>query len=150
MILTKLTREDALVILDMGKTFHGESQFAHEPFNAEKCWGLLDSTVTHPTRRFIAYDSEFKGFIIMGINEHFFSSAKKAEDFCLYIDPEFRGGRLVLRLLEAAEKWCKENGAIDMTINHNTGINTERAPQLFNKLGFDMKGYIFTKELEHV
>ena len=150
MIKTELNREDALVILEMGQQFHKESQFADEPFNADKCWALLDSTVIHPDRRFIAYDSEFKGFIIMGINEHFFSPVKKAEDFCLYIAPEHRGGRLVLKLLDAAKKWCKDNGAIDMTIYHNTGINMERAPELFNKLGFDMKGYIFTKELEHV
>ncbi len=150
MIKTQLNREDALRILEMGKTFHQESQFKDEPFDAEKCWMLLDSTTRYPDKRFIAYDDEFHGFIIMGINEHFFSPVKKAEDFCLYIDPEHRGGSLAPRLIKAAEDWSKANGAVDITIYHNTGINTEKAKGFFNKSGYDTAGYIFTKELNHV
>lgn len=150
MIKTQLTREDALRILEMGKIFHQESQFKDEPFNAEKCWTLLDSTLRYPDQRFIAYDDQFRGFIIMGINEHFFSPVKKAEDFCLYIDPEHRGGSLAPRLIQAAEEWATSKGAIDMTIYHNTGINMEKAQGFFNRSGYETKGYIFTKELKHV
>lgn len=150
MIKTQLTREDALVILDMGRTFHQESHFSDEPFDAEKCWALLDSTIRHPTKRFIAYDDSFRGFIIMGINEHYFSNVKRAEDFCLYIAPEHRGGPLVLRLVQAAEEWSHQNGASSMTIYHNTGIQTDKAPRLFDRLGYGMEGYIFTKEFNRV
>lgn len=125
-----------------------ESQFKDEPFNDEKCWALLESTLTHPTLRFIAYDSEFRGFILMQMTEHYFSDVKKASDFALFIVPEARGGSLVVRLIDAATEWSRENGAKDITIYHNTGINTDKAPQLFNKLGFDMDGYIFKKDIQ--
>lgn len=147
MIKTNLTREDALVILELGKRLHQESHFSDEPYDNERCWAVLDSTVRFPTKRFIAYDDQFRGFIIMGINEHYFSGAKRSEDFALYIAPEHRGGSLVLRLVHAAEDWSRANGAASMTIYHNTGIQTDKAPQLFEKLGYNLDGYIFTKEL---
>jgi GNAT superfamily N-acetyltransferase len=147
MIKTQLTREDALRIMELGRALHAESRFKDEPFDDEKCWAVLDSTVRHPDKRFIAYDSEFRGFIIMSMNEEFFNHVKWAADLSLYVAPEFRGSSLVIRLLDSAEKWAKENGARDITIFHNTGIDTDKAPKLFNKLGFHMKGYIFAKEL---
>lgn len=149
-ILTKLTREAALQVLDIGEVFAKETCFANEGYDRDRVWSLLEATVTVPDKRFIAYDSELRGFIIMGISEHYFSGVKKAADFCLYIKPEHRGGSLVVRLLQAAQNWAYANGAKDITIYHSTGINTEKAPRLFNKLGFNMEGYIFTKGLDNV
>lgn len=149
-ILTQLTREDGLKIMEMGKKLHQESQFRDEPFDQEKVWNLFGSTISNPTRRFIAYDSEFRGFILMGINEQYFTNVKHAADFCLFIVPEHRGGSLVIRLIDEATKWAQENGAKDITIRHNTGIKTDSAPRLFNKLGFDLDGYIFKKEIGNV
>lgn len=150
MIKTQLNREDALRILELGKQLHDESHFRSEPYDSERCWNLLDATVRFPDKRFIAYDAEFRGFILMGINEHYFSGVKRSEDFALWIAPEHRGGLLAPRLIKQAEQWSKDNGAVSMTIYHNTGINTEKAPALFNKLGYDTAGYIFTKELNDV
>lgn len=150
MIKTNLTLEDASIILKLGAELHQESQFRDEPFNQGKCIALLESTITNPERRFIAFDSEYRGFILMGINEHFFSDVKIAADFSLFIVPEARGGSLVVRLIDAATEWATANGAKDITIRHNTGIKTESALRLFKKLGFDLDGYIFTKEIENV
>lgn len=150
MIHTTLTLDTAKKLLEMGHRLHEESQFSGEPYDDVKVMELFESTLTHPSRRFVAFDSEFRGFILMGINEHFFNHVKKAADFCLYIVPEHRGGSLVVRLINEACSWAKSNGAEDITIHHNTGINMESAPKLFNKLGFNTAGYIFTKELGNV
>lgn len=150
MIKTLLTREDALVIMELGKKLHQESQFRDEPFDQQKVWDLFGTTISNPTRRFIAYDDAFRGFILMGINEQYFTDVKHAADFCLFIVPEHRGGSLVVRLIDAATEWATANGAKDITIRHNTGIKTEGAPRLFNKLGFDLDGYIFKKEIGNV
>lgn len=150
MIKTLLNREDALQILELGKRLHNESHFQSEPYDSERCWNLLDSTVRFPSKRFIAYDDQFRGFILLGINEHYFSGVKRAEDFALWIAPEHRGGSLVLRLLQLGEQWAKDNGAVSLTIYHNTGIQTDKSPKLFNKLGYDTAGYIFTKDMTDV
>ena len=147
MIKTQLDREAALEIMKLGKQLHAESRFSDELFDDQRCWSILDGTINNPEKLFIAYDSEYRGFILMVMNQEFFSGKKWAADLSLYVKPECRGGSLVVRLLDAAYKWAKEHGARDVTIFHNTGIDTDKAPQLFGKLGFNMKGYIFVKEI---
>ena len=148
MIKTHLTTDDAKKIIELGRRLHDESKFKSEPYDELKCWGLLESTVVRPDKRFIAYNEDFTGFIIVGIQESYFSEVKHAVDYGLFIVPEARGGSLVVRLVNEATKWAFLQGAKDLTIFHNTGIQTDKAPKLFNKLGFDMNGYIFTKDLQ--
>jgi ribosomal protein S18 acetylase RimI-like enzyme len=148
MIKTELTTDDALQILELGKQLHQESHFRDEPFDGQRCWNLLGSTISNPTERFIAFDSEYRGFILLGMSEHFFSGKKIASDYCFYVKPEHRGSTVAWRLLLEARKWAAENKAISLTIFHNTGIDIDKAQRLFTKLGFDMKGYIFTQEFE--
>jgi ribosomal protein S18 acetylase RimI-like enzyme len=147
MIKTQLTREDAFKILEMGREFHKESRFKDEAFDVEKIWSVLDRTVIMPEKYFIAYDSEFKGFILMHMGTEFFNSVIRASDLCLYIAPEHRGGALVIKLIQEARKWAKDNGAYDMTIYHNTGIAPDKAIRLFERLGFTLNGYIFGHKL---
>jgi GNAT superfamily N-acetyltransferase len=148
MIKTKLTREDALEIMKLGKQLHQESRFKDQVFNEDRCWRILERTIHLPHTDFIAFDDQYRGFILMAMSEEFFSGQKWSADRSLYIAPEFRGSSLVVRLIDAAETWSKEQGAQEMVIFHNTGIDTDKAPRLFNKLGFDMKGYIFSKEIK--
>lgn len=151
MILTELTPEYARQVLALGKDLWQESRFNTEPFDEQRVWNLLENTLKRPSKFFIAFnvvDEKITGFILMGMMEHYFSGKLLASDYCVYIAPEHRGGRLIIRLIEAAENWCREYNAMSMTIYHNTGINTDKSQTLFNKLGFDMKGYIFSKEIE--
>lgn len=151
MILTELTPEYARQVLQLGRDLWQESRFNMEPYDEQRVWNLLENTLKRPTKFFIAFnviEEKITGFIIMGISEHYFSGQLLASDYCVYIAPQHRGGRQIVRLLDSAEEWCKMNGAKSMTIYHNTGINTDKSPTLFNKLGFDMKGYIFSKEIE--
>lgn len=148
MILTKLDRESAYKILELGKMLHTESHFSDQPYDVERCKSILEATLKSPDKAFIAFDEDFRGFIIMGMNHHYFSGFKYTADLALYIVPEYRNGLLAPRLIKAAEEWSKEHGAIEMTIFHHTGINTESAQPFFNRLGYKTKGYIFTKEFE--
>jgi GNAT superfamily N-acetyltransferase len=146
-ILTNLTRSDAHRIMDLGKQLHEESKFHTQSFNVEKCWAILEATVLNPSQYFIAYDEEFKGFIIMKMTEHYFSGNKWSADLALYVKPEYRGSHLSSELIKAAREWSKANGAEEMTIYHNTGIKTEKAERFFNQQGLKTAGYIFTEEL---
>lgn len=147
MIKILLNREDALQILELGREIHKESRFRDEPYNEQKCWTALDGTLRYPDNVFIAYDDQFRGFILVRMGFEFFNDIKRASDMALYVKPEFRGTSLFVKLIHAAEKWAKENGAFDLTINHNTGIDVEKASSSFTKLGFTEHGRIFSKEL---
>ena len=124
-----------------------EGRFRDHTYDPEGVWRILEATVRFPNRFFVAYDEDFKGLALMGISQHYFSTYKWATDFAFFVTPEHRGGTLAVRLLREAEKWAKENGAQEITILHNTGINTDKAGRFFNGFGYETKGHIFTKEL---
>jgi GNAT superfamily N-acetyltransferase len=146
MIKTQLSRNDALEILELGRQLHQESQFKDSPYDDRRCWGVLEATLRFPEKFFIAYDDGYNGFILMQIQEHYWSGHKWAVDFGLYVVPEKRGTPLAYRLVQAAERWAKANDAKEMTIYHNTGIDTDKAVQFFNKVGYRTAGHILTKE----
>ncbi len=148
MIKTQLTKEDALEVLKLGKALHKESRYQSSPFNDDKVLHLFGLTLRYPEKFFMAFDDEYKGFILMSIQEDYFSDTKYAADFCLYIKPEYRGSLLVKRLVGSAEKWAKEHGAYEVRLGHTTGIKTDTAPRLFNKLGYEPTGYLFKKGIQ--
>jgi GNAT superfamily N-acetyltransferase len=145
MIKTQLTRADALEILELGRQFHQESQFKDQVFQEEKCWAILNATLLHPEKYFIAYDDQFKGLLLMQMSAEFFSDSLWAADHAFYVTPEERGGGLGKELLEAGEKWAKEKGAAEMVIFHNAGIRTETAEKFYTALGYQLSGLIFKK-----
>lgn len=147
MIKTKVTLEDAQKIVEMGKVFMEEGRFKDHEYNPDGVMNLLAATVKFPHKYFCAFDEDYHGLILMGISQHYFSTYKWATDFAYFVVPEYRGGTLAVRLLKEAEKWAKENGASELTILHNTGINTDTASRFFNGCGYDTKGHIFTKDL---
>lgn len=151
MIYDELVPPYGSQILELGKKLWKESRFDDEPFDEERCKTILSLTVKRPDRFFISYnveDGQVTGFALMGIQEHYFSGTLMASDYGLYVAPEYRGSRQVIRLLDSVEDWAKQHEAKSITIYHNTGIETDKAPSLFKKLGFDMKGYIFSKEIK--
>jgi GNAT superfamily N-acetyltransferase len=147
MIKTKLTFEDAQKVVEMGETFMKEGRFKDHEYNPEGVMNILAGTLKFPSKFFIALDEDYRGLILMGMSQHYFSTYKWATDFAFFVVPEHRGGLLGRRLLKEAEKWAKENGASEMTILHNTGIETDNSPRFFNGAGYETKGHIFTKEL---
>ncbi len=147
MIKTQLTRDDALKILELGRALHGESHFAKENFDDERCWMLLDSTLRSPGRCFIAYDDQFRGMIILQMSTNFFSGAKWAGDQVFYVAPEARNQGLSDELLEAGKKWAKENGAAELTIIHNAGIGLDWSDQYYSKRGFQLTGKVYSISL---
>lgn len=147
MIKTKLTRKDLSEIIRMGEALKNESRFKDHEYNPEGVAQVLEATLRIPSRFFIAYDDQFRGLILMGISQHYFSTYKWATDFAFFVKPEYRGGTLAIRLLREAERWAKENGAGEITILHNTGIKTDSVSRFFNGIDYETKGHIFSKEL---
>lgn len=151
MILTELTPEYADQIIGLGKNLHKESRFQDESFDEERCRKILINTLAFPNRVFCAFnitDNQVTSFALIGIQEHFFSGVLLASDYGVYVSPEYRGSGQFIKLLKASEKWAKDCGAKSITIYHNTGIEMEKAPLLFNRLGYETNGYIFSKEIE--
>lgn len=152
MVRTELTREDALILLQMGKDLFDESHFRNENFQPNKVWVLLNATLKYPTRYFICYDKtdggEIGGYIFAYANENYFSDHLVAQDYAMYVKPEYRGSSIFIRLLKTFEKWADNIGAQEIRIGHSTGIDSEKTQALFKKLGFKQTATIFSKEIQ--
>jgi len=153
-IHTKLTREDALAMLEIAEQMHKESpNFQNKPFDRERIWKLFDATVKYPSRFCMIYAKDGDkpiGGILGKITEQYFSGDLVASDFGMFILPEHRGGSCFVRLFKEFEKWSIDNGATSIMVGHTTGVNTENAQGMFLRLGYSLMGYVFNKELQNV
>ena len=147
MIRTDLDRESALKLLELGERFHSETRFGEGEFNKERVWNVFQKIEAYPSHFFIAYDDQFRGVIMMARQENYWSGETTVQDLCFYVSPEARGTPIAVRLEKAARQWAKDIGAKEMIIYHNTGIETDSAPALFNRLGYVKQGYIFSREI---
>lgn len=151
MIYTKLTREDALELLELGKYLHGESRYKDTKYNVQTIWNLLNMISQYPERYQISYyknkENKIIGFFIGQVTLEYFTGNIIASDLGMYVLPEYRGSRIFLRLLQSFEDWAKSTGAKKIILYHSTGINPEKSKNLFPKLGYENYGYIFDKEL---
>lgn len=152
MIHTELNREDALVLLQMGKDLFDESHFSiDETYNPQRVWTIFDLTLKMPHKFFICYDKTEDGIIRGGFlaqtTTHYFSDQVFGTDMAIFIRPEYRGSSVFIKLLRTAEQWAKQCGASKFRLSHNTGINTEAGVRSFERAGYKRDGYILTKEL---
>lgn len=144
-IITEITDEDIEKLLDIGEKLVAESRFEVHGYNREKVRLVFLATRKLPQKFFIAYDENCRGMCLLGMNTHYFNDYKWATDFAFFVVPEARGSSLALRLLREGEKWAKANGAHELTILHNTGIQTDKSTRFFHGVGYETKGHIYTK-----
>ena len=150
-IYTQLTREDALELLKIAEQMHKEAvNYNHKKFDKERLWALFDASVRTPARTCMVYakdGDEIVGGILGHINNQYFSGDLVASDLGMFIKPEHRGGTTFIRLFKAFEQWAIDNKATSIIVGHTTGVNTEKSKGMFARLGYDLMGYIFHKEL---
>ena len=152
MIYNKLTREDALDMLVLAKNMHQEApNFKDKPFDGERMWAIFDASVTNPKNFCCIYakneEGKIIGAILGKITEQFFSGDRVASDFGMFVEPAYRGSATFLRMFKSFEQWAKDSDAKMIVVGHTTGIETDKAKELFPRLGYSLMGYIFNKEI---
>lgn len=65
------------------------------------------------------------------------SSDIAAQDFILYVAPEYRGSFAAPLMIRRYKQWAVEKGARVVSLSIASGIETDRAMRLFRRLGFD-------------
>lgn len=145
-----ITDQDKQELLLLAKKFHAESFYKNEVFNEIKFLTLLETCNTHPDKvSLFCYrvDGKIVGGILGYISTRFFSNDKIAGDYGMFLLPEHRGGRVFFRLLKQYETWAKAQQATKIILGHTTQINMEKAPNFYKKLGYDLQGFLFSKEI---
>lgn len=81
-------------------------------------------------------DDDYRGFMIGGCQQHWFSRRIDAYEQLLFVGQEYRGGLLAPRLVRRFERRARELGAIHVYAGASTGMNEERTIQLYERMGY--------------
>ena len=75
-----------------------------------------------------------------GLQEEWQSDSLMAFDYCLFVKPEYRGGRAAYMLIKAFTEWAKAQGATWIQCGTATKIQTEKTINFYKKMGFEHTG----------
>lgn len=145
------TKEQFVQFLLLCKEFMAESRFSHHPLSVERCARVIEVAQANPHLFFIDYkvndEGEYVAVLIAQIEQMFFMNAKQAADVVFYVRSDYRGSPWFVKTLKRFELWAKDLGCDFIKLMPNSGINTEGMLTLYQRLGYDHVGYIFSKEL---
>lgn len=145
------TKDEFVKFLKLCHMFHAESRFADVPFDVQRVHRIITVANANPNLFFTRYkkndQDEYIGVFIGFIEEMAFGMAKQAVDLVFYVREDYRGGPWFVKTLREFEDWGKQSGCDFIKLMPNTGINTEGMTKLYPRLGYDLAGYIFSKEI---
>ncbi|WP_312252724.1 GNAT family N-acetyltransferase [Stenotrophomonas sp.] len=131
-------------LLLVSEQMHAESEYRQYPFAIDKMARLFGALIDGQGCVLVAERAgQIVGVMAGYCEESWFTPAKVAGEYGLYVVPEARGSRHAVGLVNAFREWALEQGADLIQIGITTGITTERTADLYERLGFRRCGIIF-------
>lgn len=146
----------ALVI--MGHAFHKESQrYRSLIFAADKVAAMIRGSITGTLTTLpvggalvAEKDGTIVGFMGGFVAEPWFSREKLAIDYAFYVAPDHRGGRVGAMLIQAFERWARDQGVIECSPAVSSGITADRTIGLYERLGYEsFRGATMVKRFDN-
>lgn len=144
------TTLDALVLMDMGKTYLEETDQVTLTFEPEYAVANLVHCIDIPEvfLKVVEDKGEIVGALWGVCNIlNLWSMDKAAMPHIIYMTPKYRGTLCGYRLIREFEKWGKEQGASEVHMSVASGINTERTEALYERLGYSFYAKAYRKEI---
>lgn len=133
-------------IIRLSETMHQESRYRTLPYNGRKFAALLRRLIDSPEGMVAVAekDSQIIGAIAAVVTEHYFADALISYELGLYVEKAHRGTLAGYRLAKEYINWAtaKDVDQIDMGIT--TGIDEERTGRMYERLGLQHVGIIFS------
>lgn len=108
------TQDDFQAIVRMAREFHQSSPYTGLDFSEERCKDFFSSYLSCDKKDMIiilAVDGDYPfGMIIGQAGTPSFSSQRVSQELAWWIDPEYRGSRQSLLLLQSYEDWSVRVG----------------------------------------
>jgi GNAT superfamily N-acetyltransferase len=124
---------------------HESPRFSHSAFDSERCLKLLHTLTNSEDGLVLVVGDEPIGMLLGLVSEQFFSADRLAQELVVYMLPEHRGGRDVVRMIQAFEAWAVSRGAREIALGVSTEVETERTAALYRRLGFHNSGVTLAK-----
>jgi|OM-RGC.v1.024548353 Acetyltransferase (GNAT) family. len=136
---------DLEAMYNLGKDMHEESEFAGLDWDPEKVRSWIHRNI-HDTNRFVlcAYDdNKLCGIFIAGISTFYFGNSTISSDYIWYVDKDYRGTRVGIRLLKRYVEWAKSREVDRIQVGVSSGMTVDRTGELLVRMGFEKIGGIY-------
>lgn len=142
------TKGDVNRLVELAALLHSTSNYARGGFSPEKVRSFLGQQIDGDGVVFVAeVGADVVGGLVGGLTDEWFSDELVAFDYSLFVDPKRRSGLLAIKLLRAFEHWARARGAVRIQMGIGTGVQVAGTSRLYESLGFEFFGPMFTKEL---
>lgn len=140
--MREAVKDDIPALLELARQMIAESRYKNFTMNEYKLTALLDYLIDKDTGFVIVFekDGEIIGGFVGSITEQFFSDAKVASDYALFVSPDKRGALIGIRAIKAFIEWAKKNGADDIVISQSTGVKVEQYAKMCEFVGLQHVG----------
>lgn len=146
MEIEKLTAERFPEFCELVERSIAEAQFSQAKLDIPSLQKIIQSpSVVY----FLAIDNDkIVGSIGGAVLPYFFSTRKKVGDLGFYVEPEYRGSRAAIKLVNALESWAKEIGVEDVYLGQITGVEVDKTKDFYERLGYTVVGVNTIKHLK--
>lgn len=145
-MIRNATEKDLDRMVELGKNMHAESKYSVYNFDAEKLRNYLFTCIWHDEgiALIAEHDGEIVGGFVGWAHEQYFGHDKVAVDLALFVDPDKRGAMAGAMLIKKFIEVAKEKGAAQIVISNSTGVDKERVGKLYEKMGMEHVGYVYS------
>lgn len=146
------TTDDIDELLRLGRLMHAASTYASLPFSNDKTREFFKLAIQVDQALVLVAELDGKpvGMFVGAVGPTYFTQAQVASDFLLYLQPHARGGNAARQLVDAFEAWAVGKGAAQIRPSASTGGNLEAVVKLYQGAGYEVVGYSFLKQVNHV
>lgn len=146
----RVANEDDLSdIYILGKQFAKESGNGFLGWNSTKVKASLEDVIAREDfGAFVLCKGEnVVGMFICFATPCFFSDKIQAVEIAWYVEPEHRGSRKAVEMLNWFEEWGKHMGAVCVNMVNLDMLNPEKVAKMYKKRGYRIAENTFVKEL---
>jgi GNAT superfamily N-acetyltransferase len=146
MTIRPATANDIDTMIKLGEKIYTESRFSHLDFDRDKIKQGVQSHILHHTHgthlALVAQNTQ--GEIVGGffgvLEEYFFTTDKSANSVLIWVDPNYRGSSIAIKLIDVFKQWAIKNGAKEINIVVSSGVKIGSTDRFVRRLGFVQTG----------
>ncbi|QXP44069.1 acyl-CoA N-acyltransferase [Stappia phage SI01] len=109
--------------------------YRHVPDDWDYVSGNLQNMLQDPNT-IALIDDGYRGFMLGGCHQQWYSAAREAYEYTLYVSIPWRGSTLAPRLIKAFEDRARSLGARRVFAGTTTGNNEDRTIALYERMGY--------------
>jgi GNAT superfamily N-acetyltransferase len=128
--------------IELGRAYYAESAMGSMEFDEAKARALCEAILKTGLGIVAEDNGQLVGMMGAAITTHCFSDTLMAQDYLIYIKPQYRGSGVSKRLITIYIFWAENQGIKreNIFLGVNSGIHSEKTEKIYNSLGFKRFG----------